>query len=139
MDTFAEYGHAIVAIALTALVGLALNPFSAIWKTSKGVTAGGPPPPDYGNPTYRMERAYQNLTEMMGLFVGSTGAAILAGASPFWVNFFASVYCLSRVVVAFVHIQGIGKPVRGLRTGIFVVGWACCIVLALMAIWAVLS
>ncbi|MGI9394086.1 MAG: MAPEG family protein, partial [Boseongicola sp.] len=131
-----EYSHAIVAIALTALIGLAINPFSAIWKTSNGVTAGGPPKADYEDPVYRMDRTYQNLTEMMGIFAGVTAAAILAGASPFWVNLLASLFFVSRVAVAFVHIKGIGKPVQGPRTFIFVFGWACCVVLALMAIWA---
>ncbi len=136
MEAFAEYSHAIVAIALTALIGLAINPFSAIWKTSKGVTAGGPPNADYEDPAYRMDRAYQNLTEMMGIFTGVTAAAILAGASPFWVNLFASLFFVSRIAVAYVHVKGIGKPVQGPRTFIFVFGWACCIALAVLAIWA---
>jgi len=63
-------------------------------------------------------------------------AAILAGASPFWVNLLATVFLLSRLVVAFIHIRGIGAENMGPRTMIFVVGWAACLILGLMAIVA---
>lgn len=139
MEQFSAYGHAIVAVAATALIGLVLNPLSAIKKSAKGVTSGSLPEPDYADPTYRWARAYLNLTEMMGLFVGATVAAMLAGASPFWVNLLASLFLLSRLVVAVVHVRGLGKPDTGLRTAIFTVGWAAAIGLSLLAIAAVFA
>ena len=138
MEAFAEYRHAIVSIAAVALLGLLMNPIPAIKKTGRGMAAGATPEGDYSDPVYRWNRAYLNLTEMMGLFVGVTVAAILAGASPWWVNLFASVYLLSRLAVAVVHIAGIGPMNMGPRTLIFVLGWAACIALAVMAIAAVL-
>ena len=136
MDVFAAYGHAIVALAGTALVGMVLNPVSAAKKSAKGVVSGAMPEPDYADPVYRWARTYQNLSEMMGFFVGATLAAILAGASPFWVNLLAALFFLTRLVVAVVHIQGWGRPNSGLRTMIFAIGWLACILLSLLAIVA---
>ena len=43
-----------------------------------------------------------NAIETSGPFIGATVAAILAGAAPFWVNLFASVFIVARVAVAYV-------------------------------------
>ena len=139
MEPFAAYGHAIVSMALFAMMGLVLSPISAARKASEGVESGALPEPDYANPTYRLSRAYMNAMELCGMFTAVTVAAILAGASPFWVNLLASVFFLSRVAVAIVHIRGIGKPNLGLRTMIFTVGVACCMALGLLAIGAVFT
>jgi len=76
-----------------------------------------------------------NAMEMSGLYAGAVVAAILSGASPFWVNLLASIFLLTRLVVAFVHIKGIGKPDQGVRSILFGIGWLISIVLALMAIF----
>ena len=137
MEIFSPYGHAIVALALMVLVWAVMNPLGALKKQQAGTTAGGIPETDYASPAYRWHRAYSNLTETMPFFATAVFTAILAGASPFWVNLHASVFFVSRIAVAYVHIKGIGKPGGGLRSQLFVVGWAICIILAIMAIWAV--
>ena len=139
MEQLAAYGHAIVAMAATVLIGMALNPISAAKKSAQGVTSGAMPQPDYGDPVYRWSRTYQNLSEMMGFFAGATLAAILAGASPFWVNLLAATFFASRLVVAVVHIRGWGRPNSGLRTIVFAIGWLCCILLSIFAIVEVFS
>ena len=137
MEQFAVYGHAIVAMAATALLGLLINPLVGIAKMKSGHQAGGKPENNYEDVTYRVDRAYANLTEVMGLFVAATVAAMIAGANPSWVNWLAVIFFISRVLHFIVHYRGIGKMHQGPRTFIFVVGWACCIVLAVLAIFAV--
>ncbi|MEO3413833.1 MAPEG family protein [Roseovarius sp. CAU 1744] len=137
MEQFAAYGHAIVAMAGTAVFGLLISPLSALRKSRVGLSPGCQPEPDYTSSVYRWHRAYCNLAETMGFFVACTLAAILAGASPFWVNLLASVFFLSRIVLAVVHINGIGKPHMGARSFIYVAGWLACLLLAIMAIVAV--
>ncbi|MEP2030081.1 MAG: MAPEG family protein [Paracoccaceae bacterium] len=137
MEQFAEYGHAIVSVAAFALIGLILSPISAARKANEQMEPGAMPKEDYSNLTYRMCRAHQNAVEMAGLFTAVTIAAILAGASPFWVNLLAALFLVSRIIMAFVHIRGIGKPQQGPRTLLYVLGWACCVILAILAIFAV--
>ena len=137
MEQFAEYGHAIVSVAAFALIGLILSPVSAARKANEQMEPGAMPKEDYSSLTYRLCRAHQNAIEMVGLYTAVTFAAILAGASPFWVNLLASLFLASRIIMAFVHIQGIGKPQQGPRTLLYVVGWACCVVLGILAIVAV--
>lgn len=137
MEQFAEYGHAIFAVAATAIFGLILSPLSALRKQKIGLAPGCEPEADYSSSVYRWHRTYCNLAETMGFFAATVIAAILAGASPFWVNLFASIFFISRLVLAFVHIQGIGKAHTGVRSFTYVAGWAMCILLAVMAIVAV--
>ena len=137
MEQFAEYGHAIVAVAAFALIGLMLGPVSAARKANEQLEPGAMPKEDYNSLTYRLCRAHQNAIEMAGLFTAVTFAAILAGASPFWVNLLASLFFASRIIMAFVHDRGIGKPQQGPRTLLYVLGWACCVVLGIFAIVAV--
>ena len=137
MEPFLAYGHAIVAMAATALFGLIISPLSAVSKLNKGMVSGATPGEDYEDRAYRFNRAYLNLTETMGFFVAVTVAAILAGASPFWVNLLAALFFVSRLVHAIVHIKGIGKPDSGIRSIMYTVGWACCVVLGVLAIVAV--
>lgn len=139
MEQFAAYGHAIASLALFALIGLILNPLSAAKKAKDGVPSGALPEPDYSDPSYRWSRAYLNATEVCGLFTAVTVAAILAGASPFWVNLLASLFVVSRIIVAIVHIRGIGQANNGPRTMIFAFGFFCCVLLGLLAIGAIFT
>jgi uncharacterized MAPEG superfamily protein len=137
MDVTAVYGHALVAIALTAILWALLGPVSAIKKEAAGAAPGGEPAADYASPAYRWHRAYMNLTESFAPFAAVTIAAIFAGASPFWVNLLASAFVVLRGVVAIVHIRGIGKPNGGLRSILFTLGWAATIALAILTLLAV--
>jgi uncharacterized MAPEG superfamily protein len=133
---FDAYAIAILALAGAALLGLALSFLSVAKRTAKGGAPGVLPAPDYADPDYRWSRAYLNFVESMGMFVGALSAAILAGASPLWVNLFAAVFLLSRLAMAYVHVAGIGKPEGGARSLAFGVGWGMSILLALLAIAA---
>lgn len=137
MEQFSQYEHALASIAGLVLLWAVLNPLSALKKEAQGTVAGGNPEPDYKNPAYRWHRTYQNLTEVFGVFCGVVFAAILAGANPFWVNLLASAFFASRLLMAFVHVRGIGRPSGGLRSMIFVFGWAMCSALAIFTLIAV--
>jgi len=137
MEQFAQYGHAIVSMAGMALLTLLFSPLSAIRKTSDGLAPGCQPEADYNSATYRWHRAYSNLTETTGPFGLVVVAAILAGANPLWVNALASAFLVSRVVLAIVHVKGIGKPNMSVRSFTYVFGWIMCIGLAVLAIAAV--
>lgn len=136
MEQFSQYGMALVSIGVFVIIVLMMSPLVAIRKSAAGLTAGSNPPGDYDNPTYRLNRAYLNATEITGPFVGATGAAMLAGASPFWVNLLAGIFVIGRVVNLAVHVGGLKPMDIGPRTFSYVIGWACCILLALMAVFA---
>ncbi len=137
MEQFGSYGHAIFAMAATAGFGLILSPLSGMRKAALGLEPGAEPKADYSTAVYRWHRAYCNLSETIGFFVAVTLAAILAGANPFWVNTFAALFFVSRLVLAFVHIKGIGKSDMGARSFTYVAGWFFCMMLAGMAIVSV--
>ncbi len=136
MDIFAEYSHAIASLVIFTLIVLALSPFSALAKAGKGLAPGATPEQDYSDKAYRLNRAYLNGTETLPAYLAVTVAAILLGASPVWVNLLASLVLVARVVMLVIHLRGIGKPHSGLRSVFYVIGWACMVVLALMALVA---
>ena len=136
MEDFAQYGHAVASLVIFTLVVLLLAPFSALAKQGKGLAPGATPEQDYSDKAYRLNRAYLNGTETLPAYLAVTVAAILMGVSPFWVNLLASVVLLARLVMLFVHIRGTGKPHSGLRSVLYVVGWACMFVMGLMALVA---
>jgi uncharacterized MAPEG superfamily protein len=134
MEQFSAYGHAIVAMAAVGMMHMIMGPLSAMKKTKLGLAPGATPEQDYDSATYRWHRAYGNLSETVGTFVAVTVAAMLAGANPFWVNLLAAVFFLSRIVMAVVHIKGIGGADMSVRSFTYVAGWAMCLILGLMAI-----
>lgn len=133
-EVFDAYGHAVVAMALIGLLGLIMGPIVGRRKATIGLPPGAVPEADYSTAVYRWHRAYQNLSESMGFFVAVTLAAILAGASPFWVNLLASVFLLARLVMLVVHVRGLGRADMSLRSLAFGVGLMAAILLALLAI-----
>ncbi len=136
MEIFAEYSHAIVSLVVFAMVLLVISPFTGLAKQNKGLAPGATPEQDYSDSAYRLNRAYLNGTENLPGFVTVTFAAILLGASPFWVNLLASVALVARLVMLVIHIRGIGKPHTGPRSIFYVIAWICMLVLGLMALVA---
>ncbi len=139
MEQFADYSHALVALAVFALIVLVLSPLSALPKEAENLAPGATMKEDYANRAYRVNRAYLNGTETLSAFVTVTLVAILAGANPQWVNWLASIALLSRIVHVFVHVQGIGKPHRGVRSIVYVLGWLAMIALGVLGISAAFS
>lgn len=133
MEAFDAYSHAIASLAIWTLIVTVLAGLSTAGRTPENRCACGKPKRDYSNVVYRRERAFANAVENSGPFIAATLAAILAGAAPFWVNLLASVFIVSRIVMALVHIRTENQPAR---SAAFVVGWLCMLVLAVMALFA---
>ncbi|WP_412505772.1 MAPEG family protein [Roseovarius sp. SYSU LYC5161] len=139
MEAFAAYGHAIVALAASGALGLVISLLTGMQKVKLGLPPGASPDPDYANPAYRWHRAQLNMAETMGFFTAVTVAAVLAGASPFWVNLLAALFFVSRAILAVVHVTGVGKPDMSLRSFLYGLGWAICILLAILAVIGALT
>jgi len=136
MEVYAEYSHAIASLVIFTLIVLFMSPFSALAKQGKGLAPGATPAQDYSDKAYRLNRAYLNGTETLPAFLAVTIAAILLGASPFWVNLLASVALVARVVMLVIHLRGIGKQNAGPRSVFYVIGWGCMAILGFMALVA---
>ena len=138
MENFADYSHAMLAIVIWALIVLILSPVSAATKQKTSATPGSSVAPDYTDKAYRLDRAYHNGVETLTVFGLVTLVAILAGAVPYWINLLASLALVARILMVFVHVQGIGKPGGGPRTILYVLGWAIHIAIGVFAIVAIL-
>ena len=116
MDQFAAYGLAILSVAICALMIQVLNALTGIRKSESGLAPGGSHGSDFSDASYRLDRTYLNSVETLAFFAALVFAAIIAGASPFWVNLLASFGLLLRIGQNYVFVQGIGKPYNGFRT-----------------------
>lgn len=137
MEQFAAYSHALAALIGFAVIVLALSPFSALAKQKAGLEPGATPVANYADKAYRLNRAYLNGCETLPAYLTVTLVAILAGASPFWVNLLAALVLVARVLMVIVHITGTGRAQAGLRTVFYVSGWALMLGLAILALVAV--
>ncbi|MDG1169978.1 MAG: MAPEG family protein [Sulfitobacter sp.] len=134
MDQFDAYGHAIASLSLWGMMIVVLSMLSTRHRTDAQRCDCGKPKRDYSSPVYRRERAFMNAVEMAPAFVAVTVAAMLAGGTPFVVNLFASVFVVSRIVMAVIHIGTENQPMRSLA---FVVGILCIFILGGSAMRAV--
>jgi uncharacterized MAPEG superfamily protein len=137
VEAFAPYGHALLSVALYGLVAQVLNALTGIRKGAENRAPGETIKADYANPSYRLDRTYMNAIEMMVFYVGLVFAAILAGASPFWVNLLASLGVVLRLAVTFVYLRGIGPGYGGLRTGLVIAASVCNLGLFILVLLAV--
>lgn len=133
MAAFDAYSHAIASLAFWGLIMIALSMISTGGKVPKDRAESGLPKRDYSNEAYRRHRAFQNAIETSPAFIATTLAAILAGANPLLVNIFASLFIISRLAMAYVHVKTENQP---LRSACFGFGWLMIIFQALAALWA---
>ncbi|NNE53574.1 MAG: MAPEG family protein [Sulfitobacter sp.] len=134
METFAPYSHAITSLALWGLMMVALSMISTRGRTPENRCDCGKPKRDYSDPVYRRERAFMNAVETSPAFMATTMAAILAGASPVSVNWLATLFLISRIAMAYVHIRTENQP---MRSALFGLGWLSIILMALLALYTV--
>ena len=130
-DHFAPYAHAIAALAGWGLVMMVLSLMSTSRLNAENRTESGLPRRNYSDTGYRRFRAYANAVETTGPFIAVTVAAIMIGANSFWVNMLATVFLVSRIVTATVHMT---SENQNLRSATYMVGWMCMFGLALLAI-----
>lgn len=122
MEQFDAYSQALASLSGFALLILVLGAMSTGGRSADNRCDCGLVKRDYSDPVYRRGRAFMNAIEMAGPFAMATLAAILIGASPFWVNLFASVFLLSRIAMAFVHIRTENQT---MRSAFWAVGTIC--------------
>ena len=133
MEIFAAYSHALASLALWGVMVSVLGALSTRGRSAENRCDCGKPKRNYDDPVYRSERAFMNAVETSGPFISVAVAAILLGASPFWVNLFASVFIVARAVMAFVHIRTTNQAARSLCFGI---GLFCILALVIMTVVA---
>jgi uncharacterized MAPEG superfamily protein len=133
--SFDAYATALGSVALWGVVVFVLSIASVVGKP-KAKCACGQPARDYADPAYRRHRAFQNALEASPFFLGAVLAAVLLGASPFWVNLLAAAFLLARIGAAAVHA---GTTIEPLRSLFWVAGVLCCLGLAILAVAAAAS
>jgi uncharacterized MAPEG superfamily protein len=124
-----------MALALWALVVLFLSGLSVAGKRREVCDCGNPKR-DYSDVAYRRYRAFQNALETSPAFIAAVVSAIVAGAAPYLINLLASVFLVSRLLMAAVHVGTENQPMRSLLYGI---SWLCIIFMAILAVVAVFA
>lgn len=127
----------LAALSLTLLIQNFLTAPLAF--ASKQQEPGMPLKHDHTNLSFRVIRVFGNSAENFPAFAGALLVAIVAGSPPMLVNWLAGVYFASRMAFWVIYYMGIGKTAGGPRTFAFVGGLLSNIVLAVAAIYAVLS
>lgn len=139
MEQFSAYGHAILSVVLYAILAQVLNAMTGIRKGAKKMSPGQPHDADYDDAAYRLDRAYMNSIEILGIFAVVTFAAILAGANAFWVNLFASAVLVFRAIYTFAYFRKLGAPYGGLRTNLSIMSAISILAIAVLTAVAVFS
>ena len=138
MENILEYGPAIIALLVFVLIVLLQSALVGAGKAKAGLVPGSNPDAEYDNALYRLNRSHQNGVEIMAAAAIALFACILLGVSSWWVNVLMGVFLVLRVAYVLVYAQNVGKPTQGVRTFVFVAGWAMIVILCLMAIAAAL-
>ena len=139
MPDLSAYAPALISVVAFALLAKVVGIMAGMGKTARGIVPGSMPAPDYGDRLYRTSRASANAIESMGIFASVTVVAVLAGVDPVWTNRLAVAVVLFRLAMVVVHVQGIGRPDRSIRTVMFMGGWLATAGLAVMTLGALLS
>ena len=93
---------------------------------------------DHTKLSFRVLRTYANSTENFSVFVATLLLAIIAGVSPWIVNWLAGLHVAFRLVFWAVYYSGVGKVGGGVRTIVYVLGWLTNMVLAVIMIYTLL-
>jgi len=140
MPQLIAYQPAILAVAVLCLAVLVQSFLAGALGLGKGEEIPGRPlKGDHGNFSFRVLRTYANSTENFSVFVATTVIAIIAGVSPWIVNWLVGLHVAVRLIYWGVYYGGIGKVSAGPRTIVYVLGWLLNTVLAAIATWAVLT
>ena len=136
MDMIASYGLGIISLLVFVLIVLLQSAMVGAGKAKAGLIPGSDPDANYENALYRLNRSHQNGVEIMPAAGIALLFAILLGVSSWWVNLLMGLFLLTRVVYVLIYAQNVGKPTQGVRTGVYVAGWAMLVILCVMSIWA---
>jgi uncharacterized MAPEG superfamily protein len=136
-DWVSGYRPAIAASMVLCLLVLTQTVLGVIFGIVVGPEEpGGKYKGDYGEFGFRTLRSYSNSTETIAVFAFSLLLAMIAGASPGWVNWLAVLYIVARVFHWVFYYAGLGPNIGGPRTVAFVLGWIINVLLAVIALFA---
>jgi uncharacterized MAPEG superfamily protein len=128
----------IISLLIFVLIVLVQSALVGAGKAKAGLTPGSDPETDYASGIYRLNRSHQNGVEIMPAAAVALIVPILVGVSSWWVNLLMALFLLTRIIYVVIYAQNVGKPTQGVRTMIFVAGWATLVILCLMALWALI-
>lgn len=129
---FEAYAHAVASLGGYAILLVVLTSMSVVGRSDGKRCECGQVKRDYDDVVYRRGRAHMNAVESAAPFIAAVVAAILVGASPFWVNVLASVFLVARVIGAAVHI---GTTSHNLRSLFWFISMLSVLALAVIAVW----
>ena len=133
------YRVSFLVLALLSLVTLIQNFLTApLAFVKEEQTPGMPLQFDHSKLSFRALRTFQNSAESLPAFLAALLVAIVAGASPAFVNVAAGIYLLARIAFWAIYYSGIGKVTGGPRTMSFVACLLANISIAVAAIWALI-
>lgn len=138
MELYEPYAIGIISLLIFVLIVLVQSALVGAGKANAGLTPGSNPDPDYNSSIYRLNRSHQNGVEIMPAAAVAMLVSILLGVSSWWVNLLMALFLLTRVIYIVIYARNVGKPTQGVRTVVFVAGWATLVILCLMSIWALL-
>ncbi|MEP2716657.1 MAPEG family protein [Pseudophaeobacter sp.] len=128
-----DYSVALIALLLFVLLVLFQSALVGAAKAEAKLPPGSEPLADYGNPVYRLNRSHQNGVEIMPAAGIALAAGIFAEISPGVANWSMVVFLISQVMYVVVYAKQLGKKVQGLRTFVFVTGWAMVVLVCVLA------
>lgn len=134
MEQIAAYSTGIISLLIFVLIVLLQSALVGAAKAKAGVVPGSDPAADYDNGLYRLNRSHLNGVEIMPAAAIALFASVLAGVSSWWVNLLMALFLLARIVYVVIYAQNVGKPAQGVRTFVYIAGWAMLVVLCVTAI-----
>lgn len=136
----ANYQPSFIVLAALSLTTLVQNFLTAPLAFVKEEQVPGTPLRfDHSKLSFRVLRTYANSVETFPAFSWALLVAVIAGASPALVNWLAGIYFAFRMAFWAIYYSGIGKAAGGPRTMAFVGSLLTNIVLALTALWAIMT
>lgn len=135
MENITPYSTGIISLLIFVLIVLFQSALVGAGKAKAGLTPGSAPESDYDDSLYRLNRSHQNGVEIMAAAAVALFAGILVGVSSWWVNLLMGLFLLLRIAYVAIYGWNVGKPTQGVRTIVYVAGWATLVVLCVMAIW----
>ena len=135
----ANYQLSFAILAALSLATLVQNFLTALAFRTEEQMPGMPLNFDHSKLSFRVLRTYSNSTETLPMFGWALLIAVVAGASPSLVNWLAGIYFVFRMAFWAIYYSGVGRIAGGARTIAFVGGLVTNIVLAITALWAVLT
>lgn len=137
VDSYQLSFTVLAALSLTTLVQNFLTaPFAFVREEQ---VPGMPLNFDHSKLSFRVLRTYSNSAESFPAFGWALFVAVIAGASPTLVNWLAGLYFVFRMAFWAIYYSGVGKIAGGPRTIAFVGALVTNIVLAITALWAVVT